>query len=296
MPSKADAAEQSVYERMIAIIDELPAIGKTQQNTQQNFMFRGHDDVMNALNPLLAKHGVLIVPDVLERIVGTRQTSRGSTMYEVNLHVRFTFYGAGGDSFTASGWGEGTDMGDKATSKAMTMAIKYVIAQAFALATAEISDADASSAEETTRVRDSREQGSPRQTGGPATGNSRSTQGGTQASTWAGVKKVIYPFGKTIWDDWLVFGEHAKQYLYPDEPELSDEQKAEMLRVTCVAANKLASEYSPSEFPPPGREAMTAAWKEAIDAELEGPIWRMSADEEDRPTREEYAELQKVEA
>jgi len=143
--------DRTVFQRMVAIIDELPAIGKTQRNQQQNFMFRGHDDVMNALNPLLAKHGVIIVPDVLERVVGERVTGNNKTMYEVNLHVAFTFYGAAGDSFTASGWGEGTDMGDKSTSKAMTMAFKYVVAQTFALATAEVSDADAISPEETTR-------------------------------------------------------------------------------------------------------------------------------------------------
>jgi hypothetical protein len=148
---QADPAKRTVYERMVAIIDELPAIGKTQENTQQRFMFRGHDDVMNALNPLLAKHGVFVVPDVRERITGERLTGNNKTMYEVNLHVAFTFYGLLGDSFRASGWGEGTDMGDKSTSKAMTMAFKYVVAQAFALATAEVSDADASTPEETTR-------------------------------------------------------------------------------------------------------------------------------------------------
>ncbi len=156
--------KRTVYERMVAVIDELPAIGKTQRNEQQKFMFRGHDDVMNALNPLLAKHGVFIVPNVLERISGERATSRGSTMYEVNLHVEFTFYGLLGDSFKASGWGEGTDMGDKATNKAMTMAFKYVVAQAFALATAETSDADAGTPEETSRgaERQARTENQPR--------------------------------------------------------------------------------------------------------------------------------------
>lgn len=142
---------RTVFERMVDIIDELPAIGKTQRNQEQGFMFRGHDDVMNALNPLLAKHGVFITPNVVEREVSTRTTSRGSTMYEVNLHVEFTFYGLAGDSFTASGWGEGTDMGDKATNKAMTGAFKYVVAQTFALATAETSDSDHDSPEETSR-------------------------------------------------------------------------------------------------------------------------------------------------
>ena len=63
----ADGA--TIYQRMLAIIGELPAIGKTEFNEQQKFHFRGHDAVMNALNPLLAKYGVFMVPEVLDRSV-----------------------------------------------------------------------------------------------------------------------------------------------------------------------------------------------------------------------------------
>jgi hypothetical protein len=125
-------------------------------------MYRGHDDVMNALNPLLAKHGVFFVPNVLERTVAERTTRSGSTMYEVNLHVAYTFYGLGGDSFSASAWGEGTDSGDKSTNKAMTMALKNVLAQTFAVSTEELSDADATSPEETTRGRATRDDATQR--------------------------------------------------------------------------------------------------------------------------------------
>lgn len=137
----------TIYERMVAIIDELPAIDKTQENTQQGFMFRGHDDVLNALNPLLAKHGVFCLPDVLDRTTSQRTTSRGSIMFEVSLHVRFTFYGAAGDSLSGSTWGEGTDMGDKATSKAMTMAFKSMLNQAYAISNKEAADPNAETAE-----------------------------------------------------------------------------------------------------------------------------------------------------
>lgn len=143
-----NASGPTIYERIVAIIGELPPIGKDQRNEQQGFMFRGHDDVLNALNPLLAKHGVIVVPDVIDRAVSQRTTSRGSVMFEVNLHVRFTFYGAGGDSFSGSTWGEGTDMGDKATSKAMTMAFKSMLNQAFAISNKETADPDAGIAEE----------------------------------------------------------------------------------------------------------------------------------------------------
>jgi len=143
--------ERTVHERMVAIIDELPAIGKTQRNEQQKFNFRGHDDVLNALTPLLAKHGVVIVPHVLERVTDKRETRSGSVMYEVNLHIQYTFYGASGDSVAGSAWGEGTDMGDKATMKAGTMAFKAILNQAFAINTEEGArhDTDKGAVEET---------------------------------------------------------------------------------------------------------------------------------------------------
>jgi hypothetical protein len=150
MSGNGSAPERSVHERMIAIIGDLPAIGKNQKNQQQGFMFRGHDDILNALNPLLAQHGVVVVPDVLERQIAQRTTAKGGVMYEVNLHVRYRFYGPAGDSIEASTWGEGTDSGDKATNKAMTMAFKNVLSQAFAISSAELSDSDADTPEETT--------------------------------------------------------------------------------------------------------------------------------------------------
>jgi ERF superfamily len=141
----------SIHERMAAILAELPAIGKDTRNEQQQFMYRSHDDVLNALNPLLAKYGVYVVPEVLERIPDRRETARGSVMYEVNLLVRYSFIASDGSWIAGSAWGEGTDSGDKATNKAMTMAFKNVLAQSFAVSTQEAQayDADGTSPEET---------------------------------------------------------------------------------------------------------------------------------------------------
>lgn len=133
-----------IHVAMSRVLAQLPAIGKNQRNVQQGFNFRGVDDVLNALNPLLSEHGIVIVPHrVLGREAGTRQTARGGTMYEVSLHVRYRFYGPAGDFIEAEGWGEGTDSGDKATPKAMTGAYKYVLFQAFSISTEEASKIDA---------------------------------------------------------------------------------------------------------------------------------------------------------
>jgi hypothetical protein len=141
--------QSTIYERMMAVLAEMPSISKDHRNTSQNFNYRSHDDVMNALNPLLSFYGVFIVPNVLERVTAQRTTRNNSVMYEVNLHVEFTFYGAKGDKVVASAWGEGTDSGDKSTNKAMTMAFKNVIAVAFAISTDVTVDTDAGAPEET---------------------------------------------------------------------------------------------------------------------------------------------------
>lgn len=153
---------ESIHWRLVRILAEMPAIGKTHRNTQQNFNYRSHDDVLTALNPLLAKYGVIIIPTVIERVVAQRTTRNNSILYEVNLHVRFRFYPSNvdpnvdrqgfktGESYVeASAWGEGTDSGDKSTNKAMTMAFKNVIAQVFAISTDVTIDTDVGGAEET---------------------------------------------------------------------------------------------------------------------------------------------------
>lgn len=144
---------EPIHILLARVLGELPAIGKNQRNQQQGFNFRGIDDVLNALNPLLAKHGVFFVPDVLEMRTSERTTSKGNALYTVHMHVRYTFYGPNGDTLTTSGWGEGTDSGDKATSKAMMMAMKYVLFQVLAISTEEQSaaDADGHTAPETVR-------------------------------------------------------------------------------------------------------------------------------------------------
>lgn len=148
--TSAQIEHLSIQHRLALILSELPSIGKDARNTQQNFDYRSHDSVLNALNPLLSRYGVFVTPRVIERVPEIRSTKSNSTMYEVNLHVEFTFWATDGTCVHASAWGEGTDLGDKATNKAMTGAFKNVLAQVFAIATGE-PDGDGGTPEPTTR-------------------------------------------------------------------------------------------------------------------------------------------------
>lgn len=135
---RAPAKPLSIYAAMVAIIKEMPALGKTQRNASQGFNFRGVDAVLDHLNPLLGKHGVFFVPECLERVAETRITGKGNNLWTVHLRVRFTFYAVDGSSVSATTWGEGTDSGDKATSKAHTMALKSALNEVFAISDNEV--------------------------------------------------------------------------------------------------------------------------------------------------------------
>ena len=143
----------SIYQKISAIQKALSAvgIGKGKKNQQQGFMYRGIDDVYQAMAPLLAEHGVLILPKVVDRVETVRQTKSGGLLYSVALQVDYTFVDVeSGMTHVCTTFGEGMDSADKATSKALSVSYKYLVLQAFAVPTEGASpDPDADSHEET---------------------------------------------------------------------------------------------------------------------------------------------------
>ena len=132
-----------IYTAISAIMDECPAIAKKQKNSQQGFMYRGVDVVMNVLQPLMSKHKVFAVPEVLECERSERTTKSGSSLLYTVLKVKYTFYAEDGSSVCAVVQGEGMDSADKSSNKAMSVAFKYACFQVFCIPTEEMKDPDA---------------------------------------------------------------------------------------------------------------------------------------------------------
>lgn len=134
-----------IYRLIPAIMAEISAIGKNQKNQQQGFQFRGIDDVYNALHPLMAKHKVFTVPEVLSEVHEERKTKSGSALLYRLYKIRYTFCAPDGSSVAATVIGEGMDSGDKAGNKAMAIAHKYALLQMFCIPTEDTPDPDAQS-------------------------------------------------------------------------------------------------------------------------------------------------------
>lgn len=137
----------SVYKAISAVAKDMAEVGisKDRENRQQGFSFRGIDQVYNALAPMLAKHGLVILPRITERTVTERTTQKGGVLFYVVVKAEFDFVATeDGSKHTVVTYGEAMDSGDKATNKAMSIAYKYAAFQTFCIPTEQTAiDADA---------------------------------------------------------------------------------------------------------------------------------------------------------
>ncbi len=118
-------------------------ITKDRRNTQQSYDFRGIDDVYNVLCPLLAEHGLCIIPRVLTRACEERLSAQNKPIFYVVVKAEFDFISVDDNSkVTIEMFGEAMDSADKATNKAMSAAYKYACLQAFSIPTKGDNDAD----------------------------------------------------------------------------------------------------------------------------------------------------------
>lgn len=133
---------KSVHEAMVAIMAAVDPISKNQRNTGQGYSFRGVDDVYQALQAIMANHGVFTTSEVKGDPNYTEfQLGKNNTLtFRTRAVFRFTFWHVSGGSVSTETIGEGMDSGDKASNKSMSIAHKYALLQAFLIPTDEPKD------------------------------------------------------------------------------------------------------------------------------------------------------------
>lgn len=136
-----------IYAAISAAMADIGAISKDKYSKEIGYKFRGIDDVMNALKPVLTKNKIFTVPQVLEQTREERVTVKGVKLRYSLLKIAFRFYTTDGSFVEAVTLGEGMDSGDKASNKAMAIAYKYALFQVFCIPTEEMTDPDGESYE-----------------------------------------------------------------------------------------------------------------------------------------------------
>lgn len=137
-----------IFSAIAGVMRDVGAVAKEKEfespiGKKGNYMFRGIDDVMNALHPAMVNNKIFVVPEILDQIREVRTSKSGTQMQVSICKIRYTFYAEDGSYVSAIVIGEGMDTGDKATNKAMSIAFKYACFQVFCIPTEEMQDPDA---------------------------------------------------------------------------------------------------------------------------------------------------------
>jgi len=141
-----------IYGKMAAVLADMEHIGKDRKNQQQNYQFRGIDDVYNSLHPVLAKHKVFVVPEVVsEPRIEVLKSKNGGDLIHVFVTMKYTWYAEDGSNVSCVVIGQGMDSGDKSANKAMAAANKYAILQSLSIPTDDPKDSENDSPEPQTR-------------------------------------------------------------------------------------------------------------------------------------------------
>lgn len=136
---------QAILPAIWRVMREVEGIGKHGEMKQgERYHYRRWDDMAEALGAAFRRHGVMLGATITDRQYHHRQIKDGAQEWtSAYLTVRYRLTSLiDGSSVTFEAQGEGRDLTDKATRKAMTMALKAALDQAFLLGDAEDPDAE----------------------------------------------------------------------------------------------------------------------------------------------------------
>jgi hypothetical protein len=121
-----------IYKKIGEILKEIEPVTKEKTNTQQNYKFRGIEDAMNMLSPILAKHGVFPTTEKVEDVLSENvQSKSGSAGYHYVRRYTFHFYAEDGSFVSTMADGEAIDYGDKSSNKAYSTAYREALWKLF---------------------------------------------------------------------------------------------------------------------------------------------------------------------
>lgn len=135
-PAAKAEPPKNIYQLISTISEEAGALAPEAKGGVP-FAFRGVDQVVSHLSPLLRKHGVVVVPEVVEQTVTTRELSAAKAITQTALRTRFTFYAPDGTSVSATTAGLAQDYADRSTAQAQSVAFRVALLQVFTLPTTD---------------------------------------------------------------------------------------------------------------------------------------------------------------
>lgn len=142
----------NIYQKMSAITQEISTVAKNLMVGEGKNQYKavGEADVLAAVKPIEAKHGVYSYPfdreivESGEMVSTTKYGDRKSLYLRVKTVYRFVNVDDPSEFIDITTYGDGVDTQDKAPGKAMTYGDKYALLKAYKIQTGDDPDQTAS--------------------------------------------------------------------------------------------------------------------------------------------------------
>lgn len=127
-----------IYQALAKVKRGMPAVPRNHETTSgPKYQYRAAEDVVNAAAPLLDEHGIIPAIRVEKHTRELREDKSGRAMAFSLLEVSVTFYTEDGSFLETRVIGEASDVSDKASTKAQTVAYRIALCGVLNIATAE---------------------------------------------------------------------------------------------------------------------------------------------------------------
>jgi hypothetical protein len=126
---------KNIYQRISAVMADTELLLKEDKKVNNQYTFISHDAVTENLQPLLIKHGIVWIPDVVSHLQDGNRT-------EVLILNTFINIDNPEDRITFKSFGYGIDAQDKGPGKAVSYAVKYAALKLFVWPTGDDNEKD----------------------------------------------------------------------------------------------------------------------------------------------------------
>ena len=123
----------NIYQRLNAVMQDVEYIQKSAKTVNGQYRFVSHDQVIGVLHKPITKHGIAVIPSILEH-------EKQSTTTTLKIQVSFVNIDEPSDRVDTIYFGYGVDGGDKGIGKAISYAVKYAMLKTFCLETGDDPD------------------------------------------------------------------------------------------------------------------------------------------------------------
>lgn len=137
--NKEQKNTKNLYQRLSAVIQEMPVVQKAGDNKFQGYKYAREVDILIALKPLLCKHGLMLIPNPLDVSTTEVVGSKGQKGFKVDVKIAYTIVNIDNpeDKINLIWPGSGVDQQEKGLYKAYTGSMKYFLMKTFLVASDE---------------------------------------------------------------------------------------------------------------------------------------------------------------